>query len=247
MRVVRRVKVTERLGIIGGLGPIASAYFYQLILDITDASTDQEHIEMIIYNNPKVPDRTNYILNHNNDNPVKDLIDMGKKLELINVDLLTMPCITGHFFYNELIKEFKIPMLNMIEETALYLHKQNIRSIGLMATEGTIASKILQNKLTEYNITTILPEENMQLKVMKLIYDEIKANNPVNYKDFFEVSNHLKGRGAELVLLGCTELSLIKRDIDIGHGFLDMLEVLAKKSIELCGGKIKSNYNSLIS
>jgi len=217
-----------------------------LILDITDASTDQEHIEMIIYSNPKVPDRTNYILNHDNDNPVKDLINMGKRLESIGVDFLAMPCITGHFFYNELVKTFKIPMINMIDETVSYLYNNNIHSIGLMATEGTIKSKILQNKLKEYNIRTILPKQKMQLKIMELIYNEIKANKEIDYEKFFMVSNHLKENGAEVVLLGCTELSLIKRNVEIGPGFLDMLEVLAKKSIEVCGGKIKRSYNSLI-
>ncbi len=91
-----------RLGIIGGLGPMATAYFMELLINMTDAKCDQDHLEMIIYNCPSIPDRTAYILGKSNANPVVPIIKIGKKLKEQNVDCISIPCITAHYFHDEI-------------------------------------------------------------------------------------------------------------------------------------------------
>ncbi len=236
----------KRLGVIGGLGPIATAYFYELIIKMTDARLDQEHIEMLIYSKPSIPDRTDYILGKSPDNPVYPMVDVGRKLVGMGADHIAIPCITAHYFHDTLSEGIKAPVLHAIMETAHYLKSEGIRQAGIMATEGTVHSGIFQQELQECGITSILPSDESQAAVSELIYKNIKANEPVDYEKFEQVSHQLRRDGAEVIILGCTELSLIKRDFKIGPGYIDAMEVLAMRSIILSEAKLKKEYNILI-
>ena len=97
------------LGVIGGLGPMATAYLLELITDMTDARTDQEHLDAIIFNRPSVPDRTAYILDHTKPSPVPPMIDIAQKLEALGVCALATPCVTAHSFHDELQSSVHIP------------------------------------------------------------------------------------------------------------------------------------------
>ena len=235
----------KRLGIIGGLGPMATAYFFQLIIEMTDAGKDQEHIEILIHNRPQIPDRTNYILGNSDENPLPELIEVGKGLVKQGAELVAMPCVTAHFFQQTLEEEIRIPVLNAITETAQYLKMENIHTVGIMATDGTIESKLFQTILEENEIGCVLPERKMQEDVMHLIYQNVKAGKAMEMERFERVSQELFDKGAEVVLLGCTELSMAKKDHGIGKGFLDVLEVLARKAVLTCG-ILKEEYQHLI-
>lgn len=236
-----------RLGVIGGLGPIATAYFMELIINMTDAHCDQEHLEMIIYNCPAIPDRTSYILGKSRDNPAVPMINIGKQLEKQKVDNIAIPCITAHYFYESLTKEIEIPIINIIKETAIYLKKKEIKKVGIAATDGTISSNLFQNQLQKSGIEFVLPSKKSQGYIMDLIYINIKAGRPPELDKFKYFSEELKGKGAEVIVLGCTELSMIKRDYQIGPGYLDAMEVLAMASLLSCDGLLKKEYENLIS
>jgi len=235
-----------RLGVIGGLGPIATAYFMELVIKMTDAHCDQEHLEMVIYNCPSIPDRTDYILGKGKDNPVTQIVNIGKKLEKQEVDYIAIPCITSYYFHEILTKKIKVPIIHILKETALHLKENGIKKVGITATDGTITSKIFQKELTALGIDFVLPSKNAQQDIMDLIYKNVKAGLPVEIDKFLKVYQELRENGAEVIILGCTELSLIKRDYLIGAGYLDALEVLAKASILLCQGLLKSQYRYLI-
>lgn len=235
----------KRLGIIGGLGPMASAYFMRLIVEMTDAATDQEHIEIILHSKPQIPDRTQYILGRSSENPMPQLIETGKQLAAQGVQVIAIPCITAHFFQKQLEEEIGAYIINAIEETAKYLKSEGISCVGIMATEGTIQSKLFQKVFKEYGITCRIPDTTGQDKVMHIIYDNVKAGLPVDMDMFEQISEGLYADGAEINLLGCTELSMIKRDYKIGKGYLDVMEVLARQSVLMCG-KLKSQYRHLI-
>lgn len=237
----------KKLGIIGGLGPIATEYFYNLVIHMTDAKTDQEHIEMIIYSKPSIPDRTEYILGRSKENPIIPMIEVGKFLAKGGADYLVIPCITGHNFYDIISKKIGVPIIHMIREIANCLVEKGVRSVGIMATEGTIYSNLFQTELDNYGISSILPSKANQANVNWLIYKNIKANQAPELDRFCQVSEELWSLGAELIILGCTELSLIKRDYPLGQGYIDGMEVLAKKCVELCGGKLKDEYKDLCS
>ena len=236
----------KRLGVIGGLGPIATAYFYELIIKMTEAAVDQEHIEMIIYSKPSIPDRTDYILGKSSENPVYPMMEIGRRLVAMGADYIAIPCITAHYFHDTLSKGIKAPVIHAIRETALYMKKQGICSAGIMATEGTIHSGLFQRELEECSITSVLPSDESQQALSEIIYKNIKANRPVDYTRFEEVSDQLRQDGAEVIILGCTELSLIKRDFCIGPGYLDAMEVLAMHSVILSEAKLKKKYQVLI-
>ena len=235
----------KTLGVIGGLGPMATAYFLQLLTQMTDADTDQNHIEVLIYSRPQIPDRTRYILGKSEDSPVPDMVDTGVALAAQGADLLTIPCVTAHYFQKELETAIGIPIINAIEETAEYLQQRGCKRVGIMATDGTIESGIFQRTLEEYGMQVIIPCQEEQAKVMHLIYDNVKAGKPLEYALFQDVAETLFAQGAEVILLGCTELSLIKKDFTLSEGFLDVMEVLARKAVISCG-QLKKEYEELI-
>ena len=178
MHAINRTKEADRpmkiLGVIGGLGPLATVYFMQLVVEMTDASKDQEHIEMIVHSRPSIPDRTNYILKRSEDNPLPHMLDIEKKLVSQGAQVIAIPCITAHYFQPELDRH-GIKVINAIKETAVYLKKSGIRKAGIMATDGTIESGLFQEAFKEYDIDFIVPDEDNQKKVMSLIYNDIKA------------------------------------------------------------------------
>lgn len=124
------------LGVIGGLGPMATAFFMQMVIEMTKAQTDQEHIEMLIHSRPQIPDRTNYILGLSDKNPIPDMVQVGRALEDQGADLIAIPCITAHYFYGELCREIDIPIIHIVSEIRDYLIERGVESVGLLATSG---------------------------------------------------------------------------------------------------------------
>lgn len=236
----------KKLGVLGGLGPMASAYFMRLLVDMTEAATDQEHIEVILHSKPQIPDRTSYILGKSTENPMESMLEVVEDLTSSGVDMIAIPCITAHFFQKELESRGNCPIIHAIEETADYLKMEGINHVGIMATDGTIKSRLFQDILEKQGIACEVPSENCQSMVMHMIYDNVKAGKPLEMRLFHKVSRELFGHGAQVVLLGCTELSMCKRDHEIGPGILDVMEVLARTCVIRCG-KLKQEYESLIS
>ncbi len=237
----------KQLGVIGGLGPLATAWFLELVIRMTDARTDQQHLDMILYNIPSIPDRTAYLLDSAKENPLPPMIRIGKALAAQGAECIAIPCVTAHYFLKELTREIPIPIIDAVGGTAAHLKENGVSAAGIMATDGTIATKLLQHALEKEGIQAVLPGVEDQKKVMDLIYQDIKADRPVDMEQFHGVSEDLRRRGAQVIILGCTELSLIKREQRIGPGFIDALEVLAQQSVLRCGGVLKEKYRCLIS
>lgn len=132
----------KTLGVLGGVGPLATIYFADLVVKMTDAKTDQEHISMVILNHGAIPDRTDYILDHSKPNPLPVMIADAKKLQAAGCDYIVIPCNTAHYFYDEIQKNVDIPIINIIEETVKDAIKTvpGLKTLGVLATEGTIKS-----------------------------------------------------------------------------------------------------------
>lgn len=233
------------LGIIGGLGPMATAYFMQLLTQMSDAETDQDHMDILVYSKPSIPDRTQYILGKSDENPVPEMVFAGRTLRQMGAQLIAIPCITAHYFHEELEAQTGLPIINAIEETALCLKREGVRSVGLLATDGTIQSGLFQKKLEAYHVQCVLPTSDMQREVMRIIYEEVKAGRAVDMERFLRISDELSSRGAQVILLGCTELSLIKRDFALPAGYLDVIDVLARKAVQCCN-RVREEYSHLI-
>lgn len=237
----------KMLGVIGGLGPMATAYFMELVTDMTDAATDQEHLEMLIYSAPSIPDRTRYILDNTSENPLPEMLKIGNCLVRQGAERIAIPCVTAHYFFEELTSGIPVPVINGVRETALHLKDQGITKVGIMATDGTVRSRVFHRELEKCGIEAVVPTQDRQADVMHLIFHDIKAGLPVDMEKFAGVAEELRSNGAQAIILGCTELSLIKRDHPIGPGFLDAMEILAQQAILQCGKPLKEQFRSLIS
>ncbi|MCR5330061.1 MAG: amino acid racemase [Lachnospiraceae bacterium] len=232
------------LGIIGGLGPMATVVFLKKIIDMTEAGTDQEHISMNIAHYPCIPDRTKYMLGESGDNPVPALVCLGNKLADEGTDAIAIPCVTAHFFMDELSQNIRIPIIDGVELTGQYLKEMGCKSVGLLGTDGTIRTGFLQRKIEEAGIECHTPSDECQKLVMKLIYDNVKAGRPVDKEAFTRVSEEMHAKGAEVIVLGCTELSVIADGWLPSGRYLDMLDVLARACV-LRFGKLRPEYGSI--
>lgn len=235
----------KKLGVIGGLGPMATAYFLQLLVEMNDAGTDQEHIEILLHSKPQIPDRTQFILGLSGEDPLPQMAEIGRSLAGQGAELIAIPCITAHYFQEKLEAETGVPIVDTIRETVLCLQEAGVDRVGVMATDGTIGSGLFQRALSGAGIECILPDRESQHTVMDIIYQEVKAGNPVDIAAFHQVAEGLSARGAQTILLACTELSLVKRDFPLGDGFLDVLEVLARAAVRSCG-RLKGRYGQLL-
>ena len=226
-----------KVGVLGGLGPKATAYFMDLVIDNTKASCDQDHIDMIVYNHASIPDRTSYILDNSNDNPVPYLIKDAKMLESLGCNYLVMPCNTSHFMYDEIKKSIKIPLINMPYEVSKLINENNeIKKVGILATKGTLKAKIYERYLEK---EVFYPSEETDNKVMDLIYEKVKKGVKVNKREFYDILEEYFENNCDVLIMGCTELSVIVRDNDLyfDSRLIDSLKVLVDKTIELSGKK----------
>ena len=229
------INPAKLLGILGGLGPMSTFYFCELLTSHTQATCDADHIDMMISSRASTPDRTGFILGDSDRDPLPIMVEEAKRLERAGADLIVIPCNTAHYFYDGLQKEIGTPMLNIIEETVHLLHRQGVRRIGLLATEGTVKAGAYAPLCRALGMECIMPTSDEQAVISSIIYDCIKQNKPVNMDDFFKVTDALRARGCERLVLGCTELSLLKKaglDADL---FVDSLEALAYRTILACG------------
>jgi aspartate racemase len=225
----------KALGVIGGMGPAATAHFYHLLTSMADAGADQEHPEVIIISRPWIPDRTSYITGKSSKSPVGPIIETGRELTAMGASYIAIPCVTSHFFFSELEAAVEAPIVNMVRETAARLARDKVRSAGLMATDGAIFGGMFQKELGALGIRAVLPPPKMQAGVMDLIYNNIKAGKPLDTELFLAVASGLMESGAETIVLACTELSLAKHRLSRLCSHVDALEVLARRCLELCG------------
>lgn len=234
-----------RLGVIGGLGPMATAYYMELMIRMTDAKRDQDHPEVIIMNVPSIPDRTAFILGKSQADPCGPMVELGRQLKGLGCSVVATPCVTAHYFHETLQEQIGLPVIHVIRRTAELLRQAGIRRVGLMATDGTVCSGIFQRQVEEQGMELVLPTEAGQKGVMTLIYDQVKAGIQPDMDLFAAIRDDLRCSGAEVIVLGCTELSLLKKAQDLGDGILDALEVLAKESVLACGKAVKPEFDRL--
>jgi len=239
-------KNKKLLGVMGGLGPLATTYFMELVISMTDADCDQDNVDMIVYNFPSIPDRTGFILGSNLRSPLPGLLTVGHALSRQGADFIAIPCMTAHYFYEELKAGISARIINGVQETVDHLKENGVTAAGIMATDGTISSNLFVRELIEAGILPVLPSQQRQEDVMHLIYRNIKAGKPVEMDRFRAVEKELRSKGAQVIILGCTELSQIRRDNELNPGFLDAMQVLARSAILACGGKLKDPYHCLI-
>lgn len=227
-------KKSRLLGVLGGLGPMSTVYFCELLTSHTKADCDGDHIDMLISSRASTPDRTAFILGQSQNDPLPVMIEEAKRLTHAGADLIVIPCNTAHYFYDGIRAATPTPMLNIIEETVHHLHRLGVSTVGLLATEGTVKASAYTPLCESLGMTCLVPSPEEQAVISSIIYDRIKQNKPVDMEEFLAVANALRARGCERLVLGCTELSLLKRTGLDDAIFVDSLEVLAYRTILAC-------------
>lgn len=230
--------MTRSIGIIGGMGPLATADLFQKIVTNTAAADDREHIHTYIDCNTEIPDRTEAIL-HGGESPLPQLIRSAGKLEQMGADLLALPCNTSHYFYDQLCAAVHVPVLHMLRITAQHLRDRGMDAVGVLATDGTIQTGIYHRTLAEYGIRTLEPEPEDQRYVMNLVYKGVKAGNAAfNLAPLDGVVDRLRMRGGQAVVLGCTELPMVFAGKRFACPHIDPTLLLAREAIRAAGGKL---------
>jgi len=233
--------MSKCIGIIGGMGPLATADLYYKIVQNTDAVRDSEHPHVIIDSNTAVPDRTAAILS-DGASPLPQLTASVKRLREAGADFLIMSCNTAHYFIPILRQSTDIPIVSTLELTARVLAERGIKKAGLLATDGVIRSGIFADALTECGITPVIPDDEGQREVMHMIYDCVKAGiTSPDTASLREALEKMTSDGAECFVLGCTELPILFENEEMRRfAVIDPTLELAREAVRLSGCKVKN-------
>ena len=230
------------IGILGGMGPLATADLFQKITLHTAASCDQDHPRVCIDSNTNISDRTAALL-HGGADPVPEMVKSAQRLESIGADLLIMPCNTAHYFLPRLQAMTEIPFLSILTAAAETCKSQFPgMTVGILATKGTLSAQLYQNALGEAGVPYLIPEAAEQDALMRVIYDGVKAGKgPDAYRaDLLTVVEHMMTRGTGVFLLGCTELPLAAEAVGLTVPVVDPTAELAKAAIRFCGFRVRA-------
>lgn len=218
-----------RLGIIGGMGPMATVEFYRRLIINTPAETDNNHIDMVILNHATIPDRTECILNNQGDKFISAIKGDFDIMNQLGVQVIAIPCNTSHYYFDR-YKEFtNIEIVNMVESTICEAVRKGYKKICVFSTTGTESSGIYKKYADIYNLECLDIEKQDKEKVMRIIYD-IKATNEWDSTEFNEiVSKYCNDETVSIV--ACTELSLINLSDGNKTHTIDALDILVRESL----------------
>ena len=228
----------KRLGVLGGMGPLASAYFMQRLTLMTEAGRDQDHIPAVLWSDPQVPDRTAARVAGGED-PLPALRRGILGLEAAGCGAIAIPCNTAHGWYAGMQATTALPILHIVTATGDELTRLGISNgpIGVMGTAGTLAMRLYQQGLGGRGWDCLVPEEGEMMSQVTPAIDRVKANRVAEaYAPLAEVARRLMARGARAVVLGCTEIPL---GIAAGPGLpfpvADSIDALARAAIRWAG------------
>lgn len=225
------------IGILGGMGPLATVDLFEKIVRNTNARIDQEHFKIIIYNNPHIPSRVDAIVKEK-ESPLEELIKSAQLLESAGADFILMPCHTAHNWLPKLQEAIRIPIINMIELVADHMAEtKDIHSanILLLATTATIKSKIYERTFEKRGIKLLTPDKYEQNVIASAI-DEVKAGRTENNPFLYSLGHFLetqKQAGVTSIIGGCTELPLLFPFLPNGIEYIDPTLLLARAAIKL--------------
>jgi aspartate racemase len=228
---------TKVIGILGGMGPEATIDLFTKIVHSTPASKDQDHLRIIIDNNPAIPDRQEALL-HNGPSPVPLIIETAKNLESAGADFIVIPCNTAHYWIDQVREAVRIPIVDMIGETAEELARSypSARTVGLLAASGTVKSGLYQRHLLKKGIRTICPSSMDQDELMHAIYGVKGGDASGPSVAVTQIAQKLIADGAEALIAGCTEIPLVIKAGDLAAPIIDATLVLARRAVEIALG-----------
>jgi len=225
--------MVKKLGILGGMGPAASAEFVTRLIRQSPATCDQEHIPFVLWNEPRIPDRSTSIQAGDN-RPLLLMLQGIQALKTLGCDSIVIPCNSAHFWYNDMVK-MGVPILHIVESIADELRKLQLdnTTIGIMGTQGTIEYGLYQERLEQQGWRCIVPDRAEMDFFVQPAIDLVKAGKITESQLLLmKVIHSLIDRGAQAVVLGCTELPLsINISIEDGIPIVNSLDSLVQSVI----------------
>lgn len=227
--------MSKTIGILGGMGPLATLDLFEKIVKNTGAGTDQDHLPIIVYNNTKIPSRVQAYFG-GAEKLIAELIKSALVLERADADFIIMPCHTSHIWIERVKPALNIPFYSMIENTALYAQEQDClqgSNILLLATTATVAGRIYQKAFQSCRVRLVIPNQQEQIIVSSVI-DGVKAgfihDNPYLGK-FKDLLHNYKRRYISVILGACTEIPILFPLLDERLVKIDPTLLLAKMAI----------------
>jgi aspartate racemase len=233
---------TPVVGVLGGLGPAATVSFLDQLVRFTDAATDQDHIDAIVLQHSSTPDRTAAILDPTAPSPAPTLAADVRRLQEAGADFWVLPCNTAHWFVSEIAQATPLPGISIVSETAAAAVKRP-GPISVFATQGTIHSGVYQDELARLGHETLPVDADVQDRLMRIIYDQVKAGQPVDLAMFIGCIEDTLAAGAATIILGCTELSVVydRHGLDDRPELVDSLRCLVHTTINRCGKAVRTS------
>jgi aspartate racemase len=225
----------KTIGILGGMGPEATADLFMKIIKTTPATKDQEHFRIVIDSNPAIPDRTAFILGKGED-PAPLLVETARNVEHMGAGLIAIPCNTAHYFHDAIQAAVKVPVLHIMQEVARRLKGTHER-VGILASTGTLKTGLYEKALKESGISVVVPQGGDQDEVMDAIYSVKGGDLEKGREIALRQGARLVGAGAQAVIAGCTEIPLVLRDDDLAVPVVDATQVLAEACVRLADGE----------
>lgn len=233
---------TKKLGIIGGVGPAATSLLFERIVDYTDVRTDQNHLDIVILNYPaRIPDRTAYLLDKDAPSFVSPLQEIARELEELGCEVIALPCNTAHARFAEIEKALDhAHLIHMPREVATVAQEAGVSKCGLLATDGTVYSRVYSDALAACGIEVVLPDERHQKLAMDAIYLTLKAGDTLSDEERYALIEPFIAASCDGVVLGCTEFSLMGAPPCYGDArIIDALDVLAQTAVKDCGAPLR--------
>lgn len=224
------------LGIIGGMGPMASAVFYDMISSKTDASCDQENLNLILLSHAAMPDRTRAILSKDEaqiEAVRSKLYADAMFLQNAGCTAIAVTCNTAHYFVNMIEDELDIPFIHLIRETAEAVASRiGAKKVAVLATDGTIETRLYQDELSKRGVIAFTPKVEVQALVMHEIYECIKSGKPADEEIWQKIEEYVKAEGCEAAVLACTELSVVRKELSLGSFYFDPMDIMAESCLD---------------
>lgn len=235
--VQRVMNSVATIGVLGGMVPEATNRLCALITQLTPVSKDQDHIPVITFNNSLIPPRVGAISGMG-ESPVPEMVRTARVLERAGADLLVMPCNLAHYFIDEVQRGVRIPILNMIEETVGFIVTTHpgLHTLGLLASTPTIENGLYEKSFAGQQRVVLSPDaSDQEAKVMEAIYGQhgIKSGYKAEPRELLmEAARKLVLRGSQLIIAGCTEVSIVLEQGSLPVPIIDPMEVLARVAVE---------------
>lgn len=222
--------------VLGGMGTLATESYVRLLDQRTPIHRDQDYLDYIVVNHASIPDRTAWILDHRKPDYNEDLIEDIKQQSQLNPAFFVLICNTAHYAFDKLQAATDIPILNMLAETVKEIKKINpaAQKVGLLATRGTITAGLYDHYIQAAGYEEIKPTPAIIDQTEDLIYHDIKEKGHSDGQKYHElVRQMVEERGADVVILGCTELSYAQEmDPETQFPVADSQSIIVDRSLE---------------